>query len=64
MTTKLKHIILKISGISIMLLAFLVVPDNKPWYYEVLLFDVGLLLVLIPKFPKQKKRFSKIKMNL
>ena len=42
-----------------MLIAFIVVPDAKPWYYEVLLFDVGLVLTLIPKLPKIRKRFSK-----
>ena len=53
------HFILRIIGIIIMLIAFIVIPDAKPWYYEVLLFDIGLVLTLIPKFPKIRKRFSK-----
>ena len=59
MSKKNIHIALKIVGVIIMLIAFIVVPDAKPWYYEVLLFDVGLILTLIPKFPKIRKRFSK-----
>jgi len=56
MSKKNIHTILKLVGICIMLIAFLVVPDSKPWYYEVLLFDVGLVISMIPKLPKLKKR--------
>ena len=59
MSKKNRHIVLKITGVIIMLIAFPIISDAKPWYYEVLLFDVGLVLTLIPKFPKIKKRFSK-----
>jgi len=61
MSKKYIHTILRLAGVCIMLIAFLVVPDSKPWYYEVLLFDVGLVISMIPKFPKIKKRlFAKI----
>ncbi len=60
MSKKSIHTILRFVGVVIMLLAFVVIPDSQPWYYEVLLFDVGLLLVLIPKFPKLKKQFQKL----
>ena len=59
MTKKSIHTILRLAGVVIMLVAFIVIPDAKPWYYEVLLFDVGLILTLIPKFPKIRRRFSK-----
>lgn len=59
MSKKSIHIVLRIIGVTIMLSAFIVVPDAKPWYYEVLLFDAGLILTLIPKLPKIRKRFSK-----
>ena len=59
MIEKTINFILKISGILIMLFAFMVVPDSKPWYYAVVLFDVGLLLVLTPKFPKIMDRSKK-----
>lgn len=64
MSKKNIHIALKIVGVIIMLIAFPIVPDSKPWYYAVLLFDIGLVLAMIPKFPKLKKRFLKNKVNL
>lgn len=45
--------ILKYLGVFIMLIAFLVVPESKVWYYEVLLFDIGLFLFLILKFKRK-----------
>ncbi len=59
MFKKNTSIILKFVGICIMLIAFFIVPDSKPWYYEVLLFDVGLIITIIPKFPKLKKNSRK-----
>ena len=59
MSKKNTHTILRIIGVIIMLIAFIVIPDAKPWYYEVLLFDFGLILTLIPKFPKIRKSFQK-----
>ncbi len=57
MSKKTIYTILKLSGFLLMILAFIVVPDTKPWYYQVLVFDIGLLLFLIPKFPKIKREF-------
>ena len=36
-------------GVAVMLVAFLVVPDKYPWYYEVLLFNIGLWPWLLAK---------------
>ncbi|WP_394749035.1 hypothetical protein [Spongiimicrobium salis] len=41
--------ILKILGVALMLSAFIIVPESEPWYYELLLFNLGLALVCIPK---------------
>ncbi|AXT20842.1 hypothetical protein D7030_11225 [Flavobacteriaceae bacterium AU392] len=51
---KTRSIIFKITGTLIMLSAFLTFPNSEPWYYEVLIFDLGLLLILISKIPKLK----------
>jgi hypothetical protein len=29
-------------GVLLMLISFAIVPDHYPWYYELLLFNVGL----------------------
>lgn len=29
-------------GVVIMLISFAIVPDEYPWYYEVLVFNIGL----------------------
>jgi len=64
MSRKYTYIVLRFIGVCIMLMAFLVISDSKPWYYEVLLFDIGLIISIIPKFPKLKKRFIKIRAKL
>gem|GEM_PF-5922687 len=46
---KFLRILLKVIGVSIMLLAFVILPDSAPWYHEVLLFDLGLALHCLPK---------------
>ncbi len=48
----------KILGITIMLLAFPIVPENYPWYVNVLLFNVGLILILTTKWNKLKKELG------
>lgn len=40
---------IRIIGIVIMLFSFAVIPDDYPWYYEILLFDVGLLMMMYAK---------------
>jgi len=54
MSRKHMHIASKYSGVVIMLLAFLVVPESKPWYCPVLLFDVGLIFFLMAKLEYSK----------
>ncbi len=46
---KFLRILLKVIGGTIMLLAFIILPNSSPWYHEVLLFDVGLALHCLPK---------------
>ncbi len=46
--------IMTITGVVIMLISFAVIPEQYPWYYEVLLFDVGLALWLFPKWRSKR----------
>lgn len=57
MSTTIKKI-LKIAGVLIMLLAFPLIPDHYPWYYQVLLFNIGLGLFLSTKWNKLKKELG------
>ncbi|WP_411767291.1 hypothetical protein [Winogradskyella sp. A3E31] len=50
--------ILKIVGVLIMLMAFPLIPDHYPWYYQVLLFNVGLVLFLSTKWNKLKNELG------
>ena len=43
-------------GVAIMLLAFIVVPDEYPWYYEVLLYNIGFWPSLLAK--KELKKIN------
>ncbi len=43
-------------GIVIMLISFVVIPDEYPWYYELLFFNLGLWPWLMAK-----KELKKIK---
>ena len=49
---------IKIAGVLIMLLAFPIIPDHYPWYYEILLFNVGLGFLLATKWNKLKKELG------
>lgn len=31
-----------VSGVVIMIISFVIIPDQYPWYYELLLFNAGL----------------------
>lgn len=64
MSKKHTHIILKIVGVIIMLIAFPIVPETKPWYYSVLLFDIGLVMTIIPNFSKLKEKYVSKKSNV
>jgi len=57
MLKKNAHLVLRILGVCLMLIAFPIVPESKPWYCSVILFDIGLLLILIPKFSKLKEKY-------
>lgn len=46
-TTLLK--LIQILGIGVMLISFVIIPDEYPWYYELLLFNAGLWPWLIAK---------------
>jgi hypothetical protein len=47
-------------GVILMLLSFVIVPDNYPWYYEFLLFNVGLWPWL---FAKNEQKEMKLQQN-
>ncbi|NCQ11197.1 MAG: hypothetical protein GW809_03415 [Bacteroidetes bacterium] len=49
-------------SVVIMLTAFAIVPDEYPWYYEVLLFNIGLWPWLLAK-KEMKKMQSQLKTN-
>ena len=49
-------------GIVVMLISFAVVPDTSPWYYEILLFNVGLWPWLL-SMKELKKMKSQLKSN-
>jgi len=36
-------------GVVVMLISFAIIPDEYPWYYEILLFNVGLWSWLLAK---------------
>ncbi len=40
----------RIIGFFLMTIAFLIFPEESPWYYELLVFDLGLVLFCLPKF--------------
>ncbi len=41
-------------GVILMLISFALVPDEYPWYYEFILFNVGLWPWLFAKKERQK----------
>lgn len=50
--------VMRILGVIIMLLAFPIISEKYPWYYQVLLFDMGLALVIITKWSKLKREIG------
>lgn len=47
-------------GVAVMLISFAIVPDEYPWYYELLLFNVGLWPWL---FAKKELKKTKSQLN-
>jgi hypothetical protein len=47
-------------GVALMIIAFAIVPDEYPWYYEFLLFNVGLWPWL---FAKKEQKKMKLQIN-
>lgn len=45
-----------IFGVILMVISFAIVPDEYPWYYELLLFNAGLWPWLLAK--KEQKRVN------
>lgn len=58
MLKRKKLTIIKITGILIMLLAFPIIPDHYPWYYEILLFNVGLAFLISTKWKNLKSELG------
>ncbi|PHN03470.1 hypothetical protein [Flavilitoribacter nigricans] len=50
--------IIRITGILIMIFSFVVIPDEYPWYYEILLFNLGFLLMVFAKSPKFRQQVT------
>ena len=50
--------IMRVLGVVIMLLAFPIVPQEYPWYYQLLLFNIGLALLLATKLTKLKRELG------
>lgn len=50
--------IVRVVAVLIMLTAFPLIPDHNPWYYQVLLFNVGLGLALSTKWNKLKNELG------
>jgi len=50
--------IVKALGVIIMLVAFPIIPDGYPWYYQTILFNIGLFLLLSTKWNKLKKELG------
>jgi hypothetical protein len=36
-------------GVVVMLISFVIIPDEYPWYYDLLLFNIGLWPWLLAK---------------
>jgi len=51
---------LKVTGISIMLISFAIIPDSYPWYYELLLFNLGLWMWLSTRSHKLRNELKSI----
>jgi hypothetical protein len=49
-------------GVVVMLVSFAIVPDDCPWYYDALLFNVGLWPWLLA-MKELKKMKSQLKSN-
>ena len=49
-------------GVVVMILSFAIIPDEYPWYYELLLFNAGLWPWLFAK-KELKKMKSQLKYN-
>lgn len=52
--------ILLVVGVVIMLGAFAVVPDEYPWYYELILYNIGMFMWLF----SSQKTMRKIKESI
>lgn len=50
--------IMKVLGVVIMLIAFPIIPEEYPWYYQIILFNIGLILILVTKWSKIKEELG------
>ncbi len=58
MTKENSFKIMKVLGIVIMLIAFPIIPEVYPWYYQIILFNIGLILILVTKWNKIKEELG------
>lgn len=50
--------VMRVLGVVIMLLAFPMIPEEYPRYYQILFFNTGLVLVLAIKWSKFKQEIG------
>jgi len=58
MKKEIRFKIIRALGVVIMLIAFPIVPKEYPWYYQVIVFNIGLVFVLASKWTKLKQEIG------
>ena len=51
--------LITVLGVMLMLISFVIIPDKYPWYYEILLFNVGLWPWLFAKNELKKMKLQR-----
>lgn len=58
MKKEIRFKIIRALGVAIMLIAFPIVPKEYPWYYQIIIFNIGLVFVLASKWSKLKQELG------
>ena len=58
MTKENSFKIMKVLGVVIMLISFPIIPKAYPWYYQIILFNIGLILLLVTIWSKIKEELG------
>jgi len=51
--------LITVLGVMLMLISFVIIPDKYSWYYEILLFNVGLWPWLFAKNELKKMKLQR-----